>query len=134
MVFSTTGGSFLRLFCYEIIHGALLPFLPLRPVRGIISRKFLLHVGQQDLTVQFLQAWFVVSFQNCASQFHSTHGYLKGTKDKTQKVINDEARSNFEYEMEKHKEYFRKFDIFTLIYTDSDLQNINSVFQDIQGF
>ena len=55
----------------------------------------------------------------------STHGYLSRTKEKNQKEINLEARANFEKEMQKHKEYYRKFNIFTLIYTDSDLQPLH---------
>ena len=45
-----------------------------------------------------------------------------------------EARANFEKEMQKHKEYYRKFNIFTLIYTDSDLQNLDQIFKEMQQY
>ena len=64
----------------------------------------------------------------------STHGYLSRTKEKNQKEINLEARANFEKEMQKHKEYYRKFNIFTLIYTDSDLQNLDQIFKEMQQY
>lgn len=62
----------------------------------------------------------------------SSHGELKGIKGKTQKKINAEASANFEKEMKKHKEYFRKHGIFTLIYTDQDLTNMLQVFDDVK--
>ncbi|MBU8572712.1 hypothetical protein KM900_19705 [Bacillus subtilis] len=64
----------------------------------------------------------------------STHGYLKGTKGKLQKEINEEAKQNFEKEMTKHKSYFKKFGIFVLIYTDIDLANIDKVFKDMESY
>lgn len=64
----------------------------------------------------------------------STHGYLRGIKEKTQKDVNEEAKSNFEYEMRKHKDYYRKLNIFTLIYTDTDLQNIDNIFSDMKEY
>lgn len=64
----------------------------------------------------------------------STHGYLAGTKGKNQAQINQEAKANFEREMQKHKDYFRKYNIFTLIYTDSDLEDIGQVFAEMQQF
>lgn len=45
----------------------------------------------------------------------STHGKLTGTKGKTQKEINAEASANFDKEMKKHKQYFKKHGIFALI-------------------
>lgn len=64
----------------------------------------------------------------------STHGYLSGTAGKSQKEINSEAKANFEKELRKHKEYYRKYDIFTLIYTDSDLQNLDAIFEEMQQY
>lgn len=64
----------------------------------------------------------------------STHGKLTGTKNKTQKEINAEAASNFEKEMQKHKAYFRNQGIFTLIYTDSDLQDLDAIFSEIEKY
>jgi hypothetical protein len=64
----------------------------------------------------------------------ATHGRLTGTISKTQKQINEEASANFEREMKKHKDFFRKHDVFELIYTDSDLANIDRVFADISKY
>lgn len=63
----------------------------------------------------------------------STHGELKGTKDKTQKEINAEAKANFEKEMTKLKKFFKKHNIYALIYTDSDLEKPESIFADIKS-
>jgi len=64
----------------------------------------------------------------------SSHGALTGTKEKTQKEINAEASANFDKEMKKHKDFFRKHDVFVLIYTDADLKNIDGVFNDIAKY
>lgn len=61
----------------------------------------------------------------------STHGEITGIKNKNQKEINEEAKANFEKEMKKQKSYFRKFGITILVYTDSDLKDYDSIFQDI---
>tara|TARA_E500000318_G_scaffold107534_1_gene116977 strand:- start:1874 stop:2947 length:1074 start_codon:yes stop_codon:yes gene_type:complete len=62
----------------------------------------------------------------------STHGNLTGTKGKTQVQINSEASENFNKEMSKHKKYYKKHGIFTLIYTDSDLKDVDNIFADIE--
>jgi hypothetical protein len=61
----------------------------------------------------------------------SSHGYLKKTKSMTQAEINQLASDNFEREMRKHKDYFKKHGIFALIYTDSDLNDIKLIFNDM---
>lgn len=62
----------------------------------------------------------------------STHGELTGTKGKTQKEINAEASANFEKEMKKHKQYYKRYGIFSLVYTDTDLSDIDAVFAHIE--
>jgi len=64
----------------------------------------------------------------------STHGYLSKVKDLTQTAINKMAQDNFEREMRKHKDFFRKHGIFVLIYTDSDLADLAKVFSDIKRY
>lgn len=64
----------------------------------------------------------------------STHGLLTGTKTKTQTQINQEALSNFEAEMEKHRAYFQKYRVFTLIYTDSQLSNTGQIFEEMKKY
>ena len=62
----------------------------------------------------------------------STHGELTGTKNKTQKAINEEASANFGKEMKKHKDYYKRYGIFALIYTDADLADLDGIFADIK--
>jgi hypothetical protein len=64
----------------------------------------------------------------------SSHGHLNKTKDLSQKDINAKAKSNFEKEMKKHKDFFRELGIFVMIYTDSDLKEIQEVFHDIEKY
>lgn len=63
----------------------------------------------------------------------STHGQLKG-KNKTLIQLNQEARENFEKEIKKMKAYYKKFNIYTFIYSDSQLSDINSIFDDMKSF
>lgn len=64
----------------------------------------------------------------------SSHTAIVDTKNKTQKQINEEAAANFEKEMAKHKAYFKKFGIFVLIYTDSDLESMDMLFNEIKNY
>jgi hypothetical protein len=61
----------------------------------------------------------------------SSHGRLTKIKEKSVKGVNDEARSNREKEMRKLKRYFQTHGIYTLVYTDTDLADLESVFADI---
>ncbi|MDV4116243.1 topoisomerase [Elizabethkingia anophelis] len=61
----------------------------------------------------------------------STHGEITGTKNMTQAQINLKAKTNFEKEMAKHKSYFKKHGIFSLIYTDEDLKDVPAIFSDM---
>lgn len=64
----------------------------------------------------------------------SSHGTLVGTKGKNQKKINEEASENFEKEISKLRDYFKKFNIYTLIYSDSSLKKIDEVFDDMKKY
>jgi hypothetical protein len=64
----------------------------------------------------------------------STHGHLSKTEGRTNKAINEEAQGNFEKEMKKHKDYYRTYGIYALIYTDTDLADIDGVFDDIKKY
>ncbi len=64
----------------------------------------------------------------------STHGLLTGIKKMTQKEVNKKASINFDKEMKKHKDYFKKHGIFTLIYTDEDLKDTEKIFLDMKGY
>ncbi|UYP74311.1 hypothetical protein [Pantoea dispersa] len=60
----------------------------------------------------------------------STHGYLHKIKGLTQKEINEMAADNFSKEMSKHRAYFNKHRIYTLIYTDDELKDCKKIFND----
>ncbi|HEV2898611.1 MAG TPA: hypothetical protein VGX71_12400 [Pseudaminobacter sp.] len=64
----------------------------------------------------------------------STHGYLSKLKGLTQQKINEMAKDNFEKEMEKHRSFFKKHDIYALIYTDKQLSAIDTVFDDMKKY
>ena len=64
----------------------------------------------------------------------SSHGQLTGVKQMTQAQVNEKAKGNFEKEMTKHKNYFRKHGIFSLIYTDTDLANTKNIFNDMEKY
>lgn len=52
-------------------------------------------------------------------------------KGKSQRQVNAEAQANFEREMKKQKDYFRKHGVYALIYTDSDLADHDALFKEI---
>lgn len=64
----------------------------------------------------------------------SSHGAIAGTKGKTQKEINDEAKANFEKEMKKLKAYFRKLGISVMVYTDVDLEDHDALFEEFAKY
>lgn len=64
----------------------------------------------------------------------STHGKLTKIKGLTQKKINEIAQGNFEKEMKKHKDFFKKHGIFSFIYTDDDLKDTEKIFNDMKNF
>ncbi len=63
----------------------------------------------------------------------SSHGRLSG-KDKTLKELNADALGNFEKEVNKMKKYYKKFNIYTVIFTDSDLEDIDKVFNEMKKY
>jgi cellobiose-specific phosphotransferase system component IIB len=64
----------------------------------------------------------------------STHGYLRKLQGLTQGQINDMAKDNFEKEMSKHKLFFKKHNVYALIYTDKDLVDMDAVFEDMKQY
>lgn len=60
----------------------------------------------------------------------STHGYLSKIGGLTQKKINELAADNFAKEMKKHRSYFKEHDVFCLIFTDENLQDIQALFNE----
>lgn len=64
----------------------------------------------------------------------STHGYLSKLKGLTQKDINEMAKDNFEREMTKHRSFFSKHGIYALIYTDTQLTDMGSIFGEMKQY
>lgn len=64
----------------------------------------------------------------------SSHAAISGAKHKTQKEINAEIAAAFDKEMKKHKDFFLHLGIFTMIFTDADLVNIDEVFAKIAKY
>lgn len=64
----------------------------------------------------------------------STHGYIRNTKKMSAAEINAIAKSNFEDEMKKHKDFFRRHDVHIQIYTDSDLADKDRLFSEILAY
>ena len=63
----------------------------------------------------------------------SSHGQLT-IKDKKAHEINSEALQNFEKETNRLRDYFWKYDITTLIYTNSQLGSLEEVFDEFKKF
>jgi hypothetical protein len=59
----------------------------------------------------------------------STHGYLAKIKGLTQEEINKIASDNFSKEMRKHRDYFKKYNVYTLIYPDDELLDCENIFE-----
>lgn len=64
----------------------------------------------------------------------STHGQITSTAKKSQKEINAEALRNFEKEAGKLRDYFWKYRITTLIYTDEQLADTGKIFDEISVY
>lgn len=65
---------------------------------------------------------------------NSTHMAISGIKDKTQKGINDELSIKWDKEMKKRNKYFSSFNIYTLTFTDENLKDISSCFEEIKKY
>lgn len=87
--------------------------------------KDIKHEYQLDFTIIYPHTLSKVGFELSP---WSSYGAFAGTKEKTQKEINDEAKANFEKDMKKLKAYFRKLRIPVMVYTDDDLANYGALF------
>jgi len=63
----------------------------------------------------------------------SSHGELSG-KHKTLKELNKEALGNFEKEMQKIREYYKKHKVPIFHFSDSDLTNVDGVWSEIADY
>lgn len=63
----------------------------------------------------------------------STHGKLSG-KHKTMIELNKEALANFEKEMKKIRDYYKKYKVPIFHFSDSDLVDIDNVWEEISDY
>lgn len=64
----------------------------------------------------------------------STHMAVGGVKNKSQTDINRELAKKWEKECDKRNDYFKKYGITIITFTDTDLQNIGACFETIKGY
>jgi len=64
----------------------------------------------------------------------SSHGHLAKTAGLTNKEINEVAKDNFEKEMRKHRDFFKKHGVFVMIYTDTELADTKAIFEDMKKY
>jgi hypothetical protein len=64
----------------------------------------------------------------------SSHGHLAKTASLTNKEINEMAKDNFEKEMRKHRDFFKKHGVFVMIYTDTELTDTEAIFEDMKKY
>lgn len=64
----------------------------------------------------------------------STHMHLEKTKEKTQKALNDELSDLWAKECKKRNEYYEKFNISCITFTDDDLKNIDNCFRVVADY
>ena len=83
-----------------------------------------------DFTVLNPYTFKFVGFELSPS---SSHMSVSGTKGKLQKDINEELKGKWEKEMHKRNEYLRRYGVTLVTFTDSDLQNIDRCFVEIQS-
>jgi len=65
---------------------------------------------------------------------YSTHGAVRKLKNKTQVAVNREGAATWEKEMQKRNDYFAKYDVPIVTFTDSMLRDIDNCFQVIGSY
>ncbi|WP_233004539.1 hypothetical protein [Exiguobacterium aurantiacum] len=65
---------------------------------------------------------------------HSTHMSMKGIRTKTQVQLNSDLNYKWGKEMDKRNEYFNKFGITTITFTDENLKNMDLCFKEMETF
>ena len=64
----------------------------------------------------------------------SSHMSVKGIKNKTQKVVNEDIAKQWEKEIAKRNDYFEEYGITTITFTDSQLTDINNCFEIMKSY
>lgn len=88
---------------------------------GIIKK----HIHRLDFTVLNIHTSEFIGFELSPS---STHMSVKNLKEKQYKV-NEELSKKWDKEMSKRNDFFKKYDITTITFTDADLVDIKKCFE-----
>lgn len=88
------------------------------------------HEYRLDFTVLNPYTFNFVGFELSPS---STHMSVSKKDEKSLKQINQEQKEKWEKEMDKRNEYFKKFGITVITFTDSKLKSINDCFDTIKN-
>lgn len=89
------------------------------------------HKYRLDLTICNPYTSEFIGFEISPS---STHMAVTGAKGKTQEDINKELADKWGKECDKRNEYFKKYGITIVTFTDADLQDIDACFERIKRF
>ena len=89
------------------------------------------HEYRLDFTVLNPYTFDFVGFELSPS---STHMSVSKKDEKSQKQINQEQKEKWEKEMDKRNEYFKKFGIAVITFTDSKLKSIDNCFETIRKY
>lgn len=117
-----------RLYCQFVRDGDSPLDVPLLIPELRYGGKDMKHEYRLDFTIINPHTLAKVGFEFSP---WSSHGAIAGTKTKSQKAINEEAKENFQKEMKKLKAYFRKLGIPILVYTDDDLADHEALFKEM---
>lgn len=88
------------------------------------------HIYRLDYTVLNPYTMIMTGFEISPA---STHVFVKQAKDKTQKHLNLELSQQWTKEMDKRNNYFSKYGISTITFTDTDLKNVDQCFCAIEA-
>lgn len=89
------------------------------------------HIYRLDYTILNSYVMKTTGFEISPA---STHISLQRTKNKTQKSLNFELSQQWSKEMTKRNNYFSKYGISTVTFTDTDLGDTRQCFQTIEDF
>lgn len=91
---------------------------------GIIKK----HIHRLDFTVLNIHTSEFIGFELSPA---STHMSVKNLKEKQYKV-NEELSKKWDKEMLKRNDFFKKYDITIITFTDADLVDINKCFEKVK--
>ena len=88
------------------------------------------HKYRLDFTILNIYTQRFVGFEISPS---SSHMHVQKTKNKSQAEINSEISTQWQKEMTKRNDYFSKFNITLITFTDNDLNDLDKCFDTIKN-